>query len=98
MCDILLSTSAFSFKLWRYTRGELLLLLRTVEDPNQLFLTGDTAQTIARGLSFRFQARPHHMCRNSLEAFYANPKYSEIFREFRAVSRELGYVVERLSL
>ena len=38
-----------------FTSGELLLLCRTVEDPNGLFLTGDTAQTIARGLSFRFQ-------------------------------------------
>ena len=46
---------AFKFTLRRYSWGELLLLLRTVEDPNQLFLTGDTAQTIARGLSFRFQ-------------------------------------------
>ena len=38
-----------------FTSGELLLMCRTVEDPNGLFLTGDTAQTIARGLSFRFQ-------------------------------------------
>jgi ATP-dependent exoDNAse (exonuclease V) beta subunit len=38
-----------------FTSGELLLMCRTVEDPNGLFMTGDTAQTIARGLSFRFQ-------------------------------------------
>lgn len=31
-----------------------ILLMATVADPNCLFLTGDDAQTIARGLSFRF--------------------------------------------
>jgi superfamily I DNA/RNA helicase len=33
---------------------ELYLLAKVIRDPNRLFLTGDTAQTIARGLSFRF--------------------------------------------
>ena len=37
------------------TMAELLLLLRMTSDPNRLFLTGDTAQAIARGVAFRFE-------------------------------------------
>lgn len=36
-----------------FTQAELLLDLRVVDDPNGLFLCGDTAQTIARGIGFR---------------------------------------------
>ena len=32
-----------------------IVLMIAVADPNKLFLTGDDAQTIARGLSFRFR-------------------------------------------
>ena len=37
-----------------FTQAELALDLRVVEDPNALFYCGDTAQTIARGINFRF--------------------------------------------
>jgi hypothetical protein len=37
-----------------FTQAELLMDLRIVADPNGLFLCGDTAQTIARGIGFRF--------------------------------------------
>ncbi|KAL4457799.1 hypothetical protein ABPG75_012664 [Micractinium tetrahymenae] len=37
-----------------FTQAELLLGLRIVSDPNGLFLCGDTCQTIARGIGFRF--------------------------------------------
>ena len=40
-----------------FTQAELLMDLRIVEDPNGLFLCGDTAQTIARGIGFRFTGR-----------------------------------------
>lgn len=36
------------------TQAELLLGLRVVASPNGLFLCGDTCQTIARGIGFRF--------------------------------------------
>jgi hypothetical protein len=32
----------------------MLLDMRVVPDPNRLFYSGDTAQTIARGIGFRF--------------------------------------------
>ena len=37
-----------------FTQAELLVLLRCCREPNGLFLTGDTAQSIMRGVSFRF--------------------------------------------
>ena len=37
-----------------FTQAELSILLRCCKDPNDLFLTGDTAQSIMRGVSFRF--------------------------------------------
>ena len=37
-----------------FTQAELCLLLRLCQNPNDMFLTGDTAQSIMRGISFRF--------------------------------------------
>ena len=37
-----------------FTQAELAILLRVCRNPNNLFLTGDTAQSIMRGISFRF--------------------------------------------
>ncbi|KAL3888629.1 hypothetical protein ACJMK2_000994 [Sinanodonta woodiana] len=37
-----------------FTQAELYLLIQICQDPNQMFLTGDTAQSIMRGISFRF--------------------------------------------
>ncbi|VDI71816.1 Hypothetical predicted protein, partial [Mytilus galloprovincialis] len=37
-----------------FTQAELSLLLRLCQNPNDMFLTGDTAQGIMRGISFRF--------------------------------------------
>ncbi|XP_053570435.1 LOW QUALITY PROTEIN: TPR and ankyrin repeat-containing protein 1-like [Bombina bombina] len=37
-----------------FTQAELFLLMRCINDPNAMFLTGDTAQSIMKGVSFRF--------------------------------------------
>ena len=37
-----------------FTQAELSIFLKCCRDPNNLFLTGDTAQSIMRGISFRF--------------------------------------------
>ena len=37
-----------------FTQAELSILLRISRNPNDLFLTGDTAQSIMRGIAFRF--------------------------------------------
>lgn len=41
-----------------FTQAELLLSLRVVSDPNGIALFGDTCQTIARGIGFRFGTPP----------------------------------------
>ena len=38
-----------------FTQAELALYLHCCRDPNSLFFTGDTAQSIMRGIAFRFQ-------------------------------------------
>ena len=38
-----------------FTQAELMLLIRCCRDPNSVFLTGDTAQSVMRGISFRFE-------------------------------------------
>ena len=37
-----------------FTQAELALFIRTSRDPNGLFLTGDSAQSIMQGIAFRF--------------------------------------------
>ncbi|KAL3888631.1 hypothetical protein ACJMK2_000996 [Sinanodonta woodiana] len=37
-----------------FTQAELYLLIQICQNPNEMFLTGDTAQSIMRGISFRF--------------------------------------------
>nr|XP_016849904.1 PREDICTED: TPR and ankyrin repeat-containing protein 1 [Anolis carolinensis] len=37
-----------------FTQGELALLMKCIDDPNAMFLTGDTAQSIMKGVAFRF--------------------------------------------
>ncbi|KAM9187432.1 TPR and ankyrin repeat-containing protein 1 [Dugong dugon] len=37
-----------------FTQAELALLMKCINDPNAMFLTGDTAQSIMRGVAFRF--------------------------------------------
>ena len=38
-----------------FTQAELALLMCVCNNPNKMFLAGDTAQAIMRGISFRFQ-------------------------------------------
>ena len=37
-----------------FTQAELSVIIRSCRDPNRLFFTGDTAQSIMRGIAFRF--------------------------------------------
>lgn len=38
-----------------FTQAELTVLIHCCRDPNSMFFTGDTAQSIMRGIAFRFQ-------------------------------------------
>lgn len=37
-----------------FTQAELILLMKCIDNPNAMFLTGDTAQSIMKGVAFRF--------------------------------------------
>ncbi|XP_052083768.1 TPR and ankyrin repeat-containing protein 1-like isoform X3 [Mytilus californianus] len=50
-----------------FTQSELYLLINLCESPNGMFLTGDTAQSIMKGVSFRFKdlvSLFHHTSKN----------------------------------
>lgn len=45
----------FGDEIQDFLQAEIAILLRLSQNPNQLFLCGDSAQTIARGVGFRFK-------------------------------------------
>ncbi|XP_054671499.1 TPR and ankyrin repeat-containing protein 1 isoform X2 [Grus americana] len=52
-----------------FTQAELALLMRCINDPNTMFLTGDTAQSIMKGVAFRFsdlRSLFHYASKNSM--------------------------------
>ncbi|KFV47944.1 TPR and ankyrin repeat-containing protein 1, partial [Gavia stellata] len=52
-----------------YTQAELALLMKCINDPNAMFLTGDTAQSIMKGVAFRFsdlRSLFHYASKNSM--------------------------------
>ncbi|XP_077160160.1 TPR and ankyrin repeat-containing protein 1 isoform X2 [Paroedura picta] len=51
-----------------FTQAELVLLMKCIDDPNAMFLTGDTAQSIMKGVAFRFsdlRSLFHYASKNS---------------------------------
>lgn len=65
-----------------FTQAELRLFLEVCADKNALFLTGDTCQTIARGVGFRFE---------ELTTMFFDLKQSQL-REFDEVGVKLADV------
>ncbi|NXX51843.1 TRNK1 protein, partial [Tricholaema leucomelas] len=52
-----------------FTQAELALLMKCINDPNSMFLTGDTAQSIMKGVAFRFsdlKSLFHYASKNSV--------------------------------
>ncbi|KFO94706.1 TPR and ankyrin repeat-containing protein 1, partial [Buceros rhinoceros silvestris] len=52
-----------------FTQAELALLMKCINDPNAMFLTGDTAQSIMKGVAFRFsdlRSLFHYASKNSM--------------------------------
>ena len=47
--------SIFVDEVQDFTQAELAVLIHCCRDPNSMFFTGDTAQSIMRGITFRFQ-------------------------------------------
>ncbi|NWU99885.1 TRNK1 protein, partial [Upupa epops] len=52
-----------------FTQAELAVLMKCINDPNAMFLTGDTAQSIMKGVAFRFsdlKSLFHYASKNSV--------------------------------
>ena len=56
-----------------FTQAELSILTRICRDPNNLFLTGDTAQSIMRGIAFRFSDLRNIFHRASKQSIKSKP-------------------------
>ncbi|KAL9962912.1 hypothetical protein ACROYT_G032063 [Oculina patagonica] len=69
-----------------FTQAELVLLMRCCRDPNGIFLTGDTAQSIMQGISFRFEDL------RSL-FFYLNENYKAIGVQAEVVVPQIKQLV-----
>uniref|UniRef100_A0A8C2TV57 Tetratricopeptide repeat and ankyrin repeat containing 1 n=1 Tax=Coturnix japonica TaxID=93934 RepID=A0A8C2TV57_COTJA len=53
-----------------FTQAELALLMKCINDPNSMFLTGDTAQSIMKGVAFRFsdlRSLFHYASKNTVD-------------------------------
>ncbi|XP_008582190.1 PREDICTED: TPR and ankyrin repeat-containing protein 1 [Galeopterus variegatus] len=75
-----------------FTQAELALLMKCINDPNAMFLTGDTAQSIMKGVAFRFsdlRSLFHYASRNTTDKQYAvrNPKkIHHLYQNYRSHS------------
>lgn len=60
-----------------FTQAELVLLMKCINDPNAMFLTGDTAQSIMKGVAFCFsdlRSLFHYASKNSVDKKQRKPK------------------------
>lgn len=76
-----------------FTQAELAILVHCTSDINSLFLTGDTAQAIARGISFRFQdirSLFHHIAERNPKMHVKVPQLHKLTLNFRSHSGILG--------
>ena len=74
-----------------FTQAELAILVHCTRDVNSIFFTGDTAQTIARGISFRFEdikSLFHHIAESNPKV--SVPKLHHLTLNFRSHSGILG--------
>ena len=74
-----------------FTQAELAILVHCTHDINSIFFTGDTAQTISRGISFRFQdirSLFHHIAKSNPKVKV--PQLHNLTLNFRSHSGILG--------
>lgn len=79
-----------------FTQAELALLMKCINDPNAMFLTGDTAQSIMKGVAFRFSdllSLFHYASRNTVDKQCAvrKPKrIHQLYQNYRSHSGTSG--------
>ncbi|XP_063468127.1 TPR and ankyrin repeat-containing protein 1 isoform X2 [Symphalangus syndactylus] len=75
-----------------FTQAELALLMKCINDPNAMFLTGDTAQSIMKGVAFRFsdlRSLFHYASRNTIDkqcAVRKPKKIHQLYQNYRSHS------------
>ncbi|MBZ3888912.1 TPR and ankyrin repeat-containing protein 1 [Sciurus carolinensis] len=75
-----------------FTQAELALLMKCINDPNAMFLTGDTAQSIMKGVAFRFsdlRSLFHYASRNTVDkqcAVRKPKKIHQLYQNYRSHS------------
>ncbi|XP_012600871.2 TPR and ankyrin repeat-containing protein 1 isoform X2 [Microcebus murinus] len=75
-----------------FTQAELALLMKCINDPNAMFLTGDTAQSIMKGVAFRFsdlRSLFHYASRNNIDkqcAVRKPKKIHQLYQNYRSHS------------
>uniref|UniRef100_G1MHV0 Tetratricopeptide repeat and ankyrin repeat containing 1 n=1 Tax=Ailuropoda melanoleuca TaxID=9646 RepID=G1MHV0_AILME len=75
-----------------FTQAELTLLMKCINDPNAMFLTGDTAQSIMKGVAFRFsdlRSLFHYASRNTVDkqcAVRKPKKIHQLYQNYRSHS------------
>ena len=75
-----------------FTQAELALLMKCINDPNAMFLTGDTAQSIMKGVAFRFsdlRSLFHYASRNAVDkqcAVRKPKKIHQLYQNYRSHS------------
>ena len=85
-----------------FTQAELSVFLHCCRDPNSLFFTGDTAQSIMRGIAFRFQdlrSLFYHIHRNVPLVKVPKKPYTLTvnFRSHSGVLKLAGSVIDLLT-
>ncbi|XP_037004096.2 TPR and ankyrin repeat-containing protein 1 isoform X2 [Artibeus jamaicensis] len=75
-----------------FTQAELALLMKCINDPNAMFLTGDTAQSIMKGVAFRFsdlRSLFHYASKSTLDkqcAVRKPKKIHQLYQNYRSHS------------
>ena len=85
-----------------FTQAELAIFIHCCRDPNSMFFTGDTAQSIMRGIAFRFQdlrSLFHRIHSNTLKVNVPKRPYTLTinFRSHSGILNVAGSIIDLLS-
>ncbi|NWH70262.1 TRNK1 protein, partial [Piaya cayana] len=79
-----------------FTQAELALLMKCINDPNAMFLTGDTAQSIMKGVAFRFsdlRSLFHYASKNSMNKKQRVRKPKRIYQLYQNYRSHSGILL-----
>lgn len=90
------------------TQSEIALIMNIIKDPNNIFLSGDTAQTISKGIGFRFEdIKSLFYCFSKGELKYHNndsfmkiitPQISQLSYNYRSHCNILNIAADTLKI